>query len=57
MKALEVFTLTARDEVSPQQLAVELIDAVDATMQPTQLQLWLQRMDRDQQRLAEGPGK
>ena len=57
VKALEVFTLTARDEVSPQQLAVELIDAVDATMQPTQLQLWLQRMDRDQQRLAEGPGK
>ncbi len=40
-KMLESFALTARDEVDPQQLTAKLLDAVEQTMQPEQVAVWL----------------
>jgi hypothetical protein len=40
-KVLESFARTARDEVDPQQLTAKLLDAVEETMQPERVEVWL----------------
>ena len=40
-RTLEEFSQTMRDEVDLDRMTVELVDAVEATMQPQQVSLWL----------------
>jgi hypothetical protein len=44
-QALAAFAATARNEVELEQLAVELIQVVDETMQPSHISLWLAGRD------------
>src|SRR5258707_11827673 len=45
-KTLEAFNRTLRDEVNLDQLSAQLISAVQETIQPTQVTLWLNRSSK-----------
>jgi hypothetical protein len=49
-KTLETFNRTMRDEVDLDQLSAQLIAVVQATMQPTQITLWLNKSSKDEYR-------